>query len=568
MSGVLSTKQKTALPFATRPAAAVRKWLWVVMLMVPVVGLYYARLNRVVGLASDDGWYVLLAQSLATGQGFQLMSSPLTGILPSYPPAFPALLSIFLRLLPAWVESLWMLKFVSVAAMMGVGVSTYVYLVRLRQLSDAIAALLSLTVVLMPAFVFLATSTLMSECVFTLAQLLTVLVVERALQRKEQARAWLWWWAAAMLASGTFLTRSIAVSLLFAVVLYLAKERTYKAALIFSCGSLLFIGPWLYYTRANATAAELKETHGGNIVYGYTDQLWMKYAGISNSGTETVRDLPGRIWRNTYDIATRDFCGMVFPSLLRTSPESGEEIISLGETKMLGGGGMRGVPATAIISSGLCLCALLGFAVTARRRITLTEILIPCSLAVIVIWPWWTFRFVLPLAPFLLYYLAIGLLTIRQSAQKLLRSANATAEWSVVRVLLFCVLGLYAYDHIGYVRSQLQNPESSGWISEYNESMETLEWVRTSLPADAIVASNRPVNIFLHTGRKAVACDQVLENWERWKRVGVRYIVVLVSHGATPLDEQEQTYPVLYRSANGMRVIDLGDPISRPTPQR
>ncbi|MBL8190262.1 MAG: hypothetical protein JNK38_19755, partial [Acidobacteria bacterium] len=47
--------------------------------------IYLLRLDRVVGLFVDDGWYVLLAKSLATGQGYSLINSPSSGILPLYP---------------------------------------------------------------------------------------------------------------------------------------------------------------------------------------------------------------------------------------------------------------------------------------------------------------------------------------------------------------------------------------------------------------------------------------------------------------------------------------------------
>lgn len=539
----------------------------IVFAILLVIGLVYSlRLNQVVGIAGDDAWYVLLARSLATGQGFHLINSPVAGILPSYPPAFSFLLSWLLRCLPLGAENLWLLKLLSIAAMLGIGAATFVYVGRFCRLPLPMAVTTTMTIVLMPAFVFLATSTVMSECVFTLAQLLTVIVVEKALRKGQQSH-WGWWVGAAMLASWTFLTRSIAVSLLVAVVLYLLKERNYKAIVIFTCSTVLLIAPWLLYTRANATLPESKRVHGGNIVYTYGDQIWMKRAGASNSGTETVRDLPARIWHNIRNIAIRDFSGMVLPSLLRDSQESGAETFALGDSDRMGGGDMKGVPATFAVSLSVCLLALIGFTDVVRRRITLAEILLPCSLAVIVIWPWRTFRFVLPLTPFLLHYILVGLMTSAHGVQKLLRRAALTDEWAVPRVFLFCVLALYGYDHLSYIKSQMQHPNSSAWVSEYNESIETLEWVRTHLPSDAIVAASNPARVFLHTGHKGISCEQPLENWETWKRLGVRYMIILESHGSTMLDGQEKSFPVLYRSANDMRVIDLGAPSSRPSPQ-
>ena len=45
-----------------------------------------------------DAWYVMLAKGLAEGRGYQLINAPIEGILPGYPPGFPALLSLVFHL--------------------------------------------------------------------------------------------------------------------------------------------------------------------------------------------------------------------------------------------------------------------------------------------------------------------------------------------------------------------------------------------------------------------------------------------------------------------------------------
>ena len=47
---------------------------------------------------------------------------------------------------------------------------TYLHLVRYRSVPTAVATIVALMAALMPAFVFLATSTVMAEVVFTLGQ--------------------------------------------------------------------------------------------------------------------------------------------------------------------------------------------------------------------------------------------------------------------------------------------------------------------------------------------------------------------------------------------------------------
>src|ERR1700736_4587632 len=119
----------------------------------------------------DDAWYMLLAKAIADGRGYHLISSATTAILPLYPPGFPAILSLVFRASPDFPQNVWWLKSVSIVAMMGVGVLTYVYVDTDRHAPRDISACAAVAVAIVPSFVFLATSTVMSECVFTLAQL-------------------------------------------------------------------------------------------------------------------------------------------------------------------------------------------------------------------------------------------------------------------------------------------------------------------------------------------------------------------------------------------------------------
>src|SRR6188508_2409944 len=103
---------------------------------------YIQRLDRTVGMFVDDAWYVLLAKAIATGHGFTAINSPTPGILPLFPPGFPALLALVFRIAPDFPQNLWLLKSVLIAAMMGVGLVTYWYF-RIRQLPAYLALALA-----------------------------------------------------------------------------------------------------------------------------------------------------------------------------------------------------------------------------------------------------------------------------------------------------------------------------------------------------------------------------------------------------------------------------------------
>ena len=58
-----------------------------------VCAVYLLRLDAAAGLFVDDACYIVLAKSLAQGDGFRLISSATTPILPAFPPGFPMLLA-------------------------------------------------------------------------------------------------------------------------------------------------------------------------------------------------------------------------------------------------------------------------------------------------------------------------------------------------------------------------------------------------------------------------------------------------------------------------------------------
>ena len=185
-----------------------------------VLATYLLRLDQVLGQDQDDAWYTVLAKALATGRGYTLISAPSEGIGAFiYPPAYPGLLSLAWRLWPEFPQNVWLLKSISVTAMLGVTVVCYRYFRGVRESSPSVAAGIALATALNPALVFLATSTTMSECVFTLGQMLTVLMIERAVRTTKTGHVWLYLAIGGVLASLTWLTRAIGATLTMGICL-------------------------------------------------------------------------------------------------------------------------------------------------------------------------------------------------------------------------------------------------------------------------------------------------------------------------------------------------------------
>lgn len=527
------------------------RW-WVVgvgVVMVLALAIYLLRLDRVVGLFVDDAWYVLLAQALATGQGYQLINSPSPGILPSYPPVYPFLLSLAYRLSPSFPDNLLLLKAVSVLAMLGVGALSFRHFRRDRQWTPWLSLVTALAVTLAPSLVFLATSSAMSECVYMLFQLLAVVLIETSRRADEGKRAWLYAALGGAAAATAFLTRSIGLAVIGAGLVYLLKERRWRAAGAFAATALLLAAPWLIYSRLHKTTPAQRQEQAGMIVLPYDVQFWQRRAGDASSGTIRAGDLPTRMWNNALMVVSNNPARLFTPSFYRSAKLSGEEVLEKGsETKLL-----------ALLFSALIL---LGLALTCYRRPTAAEFTVAFTFLIAIVWPWDPYRFMLPLAPFLFFYLLEGLRALREFAQQKMETRAPKPAWTMMTVTVGLVLALYLFDHAAYWRAR-NDPtpaEYLPWQAIFDEHKAALDWLREKTPADAAIVSENPALVYLYTGRKTMAGERAEERWEDWKRHNVRYMARLSVYQIPDPGLADGRFNQAYRSKGPLklRVVDFG----------
>ena len=346
--------------------------------------IYLLRLDRVVGLVVDDAWYVQLGKGLASGKGYTLINSPSPGIVPFYPPAFPMLLSLVFRLSPDFPSNIWLLKSVSIAAMLGVGLVAFYYFFRQRALPFYLSLGIAVATIFYPALVFLATSTVMSECFFTLVLLLAMVVIERGVSVETRSAAWRYSLIGGVLASLSFLTRSVAVGLIIAAIVYFLKKRLTRSALMFGGVVVLLTGPWILYTGSHAPTDQQRAEQSGNIVQSYKAQFWQRTAGQPAFGTITLGDIPERVWNNVSEIVKYDVGAIAAYPLFRPL-EPGLSVRIDKEAR--------------VFSLLLSLLAVLGWVSIIRERMTLVELTVPLTLLITVAWGLGAISFALTIGP-------------------------------------------------------------------------------------------------------------------------------------------------------------------------
>jgi hypothetical protein len=461
--------------------------------------IYALRIDEAAGLIIDDAWYIVLAKALANGEGFRLISSATSQILPTVPPGFPALLAPVFFLNPSFPDNLVWLKLVSILAMGVVGVACYVDFTRHRDVAPAPALALSVTVVLTPSLVFLATSTVMAECVFLCLQLLGVIAIERAVRAPvAEGRAAV---VAGVVAAATYLVRVTGLGLIAAGFAYFLVRRRYKQAAQFAAVVTLATLPWQLYAQANEPTIEERIAHGGTIAYPYTQLIAMDRPG--NRVWMAAGDRLRRAGTNIAGVATRDIGALVMPVLYRGPTESGQEVVSVGRP---GRGSMGGAAGT--MAASLLFIALIALGIVRSRDwLSLPALLILTTVAMVGAVGSMTFRYVVPLAPFVLLYFWRGL-----------------ANPGIARIGLSCVLGLHLLDHAGYVESRARG--ASNWLADAAEVEEVLSWLNGTAREGAVAATNPPL-VYLRTGRKTIYLIEADKNWDTWLNLGIRHLAAL-----------------------------------------
>jgi hypothetical protein len=343
--------------------------------------------------------------------------------------------------------------------------------------------------------------------------------------------------------------------MLAAVVLYLLKKRLIKPAIIFVVVVAAITGPWVIYSRMHApTPAQMNEVNN-YIVVPYTKQFWQNIAGFEVYGETTAGQLPARTLGKAWEIfgtnVGRMFIAPVFEAL--TATQSWIE--------QTGNAGL-------ILSLLLSLLTIIGFIHAARRDATLAEYVIFFSFLLIVIWPGELFRQVLPLLPFLLFYLMLSVEAIHGFYPGLKSLALPDTRLKVMGALVGVILAVNLYGNAAYLiklsGSLLERPVT---IRIFEENEDLLKWVRERVPNDGAIATSNPPLVYLLTGRKSVGSDNPAKYWETWNQLGVRYLV-RTQYALRPVqnDAAEATYKTLYRQRGelNLRVVELGPPPARP----
>jgi hypothetical protein len=401
----------------------------------------------------DDGLLFVSAESLATGQGFRILSLPEQPAQTKYPVLYPLFLSIAWRIHPNFPQNLivataldWMLIVLCLAL-------AWLFYRQEKLPAWPLTALLAFS----PYLILFGTRTF-TEVFFTCWLLATFLLASR----ESLAMAVL----AGMCAGCAYLSRTAGLPLVVAVPAWYLWKRDRSRAIAFAAAMLPFILLWMLWSRSH-----LLPTSDPTLIY-YTD--YFKYERL-NVGWDNIHLV---IWHNIDELLYRAGV-LALPGL-----------IDLKIMRIL----------TQVVAVGM----ISGIVRLARRGVAVPYALFAgLSSAILLVWHGIDERLLLPLFPLLI----AGLFTelehlfamIGQARRHKDRSQRIMAGVFATAVLLLCAIALaaqlyltfFAIDNVAATDRQklVARRQAYAWISQH-------------VPTGAAILSNDDPLLYLYTGHR------------------------------------------------------------------
>jgi|GEM_PF-963997 len=463
-----------------------------------VAGLLYCQATTPTrfGAYHDDGIYVTTAKSLATGDGYRIISLPYEPAQTKYPPFYPFLLSLIWRVYPSFPRNLTAMTMLSIIATMGFLAIAWRYLIKLDYATQWHALIVVAMTALNWRTMILATS-VYSEILFALLAVAALHLTEK---HDRAANSSLTGVFAGIVIGLAFLTRTSGIALLISAAAYYAIRRQWKKAVAPIVVASLFVIGWVVWCSVNKTSAQ-----GVNVAY-YTS-----YVGHLN---QVVADLQAQSGSSRLavlaDMAVQNFVGGILISV---------PLVSTG----LSYNAFTGLGSFAI-SAGICAAFLslvllaTGFGRTVAKRIRLLHIYVAACLGLYLFWlPDVSYdRFLMPLLPFLLLFLVSELGVLALLARKGIQSGKTAGKISgvLISLVLILVLGVTIYGHGSGMYSSFLSLRTSA--ARAADDARAISWINENAESSDVLVCYRDPKYFLYTGHKAVRSFPMTEGftWE------------------------------------------------------
>jgi hypothetical protein len=440
---------------------------WAIAAVV-IATLWFVHRDFPVGIAQDDGLYVILAKALATGQGLRFINLPGAPAGVHYPPGYPSFLAVLWHFASTFDARLHLFAMANIALLGAAAAGTFL-LARRAGMARRGAAICALAGFLMPPALWMGTA-LLSEPLWLALGIPWLLWAEAAVDdpRSTRPRTWI---GLGLTAGMIALVRTQSTTLVMGLAAILVIRRQWKPALIVLAAVAVMLLPWQLWVAHQSQVPPVLATKYG--VYG----AWLSDAFRAQG----MRLLSATLARN---------------------------IVSVGAIL----GSMFGPAGASWIGVVLLIAPMIAGLRRLARRAPVTLVMMLAHGAIIVALPFEPRRYVWTSWPFVVLWIAAGIAELHAYVAAVGRASRVRGE-SAPRF----VRAMVRLDTSLLIAGAALTTGVMAWTGAYRGIAEgqarrivaTVEWVRGHAAPGALVATEDETAVYLYTGRRALPTTSV-----------------------------------------------------------
>lgn len=494
---------------------AEKNWLKILWAPVALLIIYavarYNIFDEKIYMGGDNFFYYYLAKALATGQGFTDIFSANNTPHNHFPPGYPFIMSLFMRLGFSGIPFFSMLN-----GFIGAAIVIITYFLTLNITgSKKLGFTVGFFLALCPPFLGFSLTT-MSEIPSILFTIIALLLMSRDKATNPFYRDVNFWVILGCIIT-VYYVRSSSVALLPAAVIFYLMRRKWLHAAMTVAGFILSVIPWIIRTK----------NLGGNS---YIKQFLLKNPYDATLGPATFDDYLARITTNAQAYISMELPGSIMKQFF---PDTTADRVT----------------------SGYWLCGLIMLALIIYGLVRLIKkqpglvFYFLGAGAILLIWPsvWTGVRFMVPVIPFILLLLFFSIDDLMK---------RLTAKFSIPwNPMVLCLAGLL---FMISPLSTMAETASDPYEANYQHFFDAAEWAKNNLPDTVVIASRKPEIFYYFSERRSVGylhdtdSKKLLQNLESNR---VRYVIVdQLGFSSTPrylvpaIQKNEARFKILYQT--------------------
>jgi hypothetical protein len=563
------SKPRPASPTRSALSAVCRRYWDFALFGVLAVVLWLPRLGGPIDLRWDAGVYYVLGTSLATGQGYRILSEPGSPKALQYPPLLPRAVALVERALGStnpevvapWLRKLYCLLFMAYA------VSTLALAKRYLAVSLATAAV---ALVLLQVNTLFLSDLLFTELPFGLISVIFVLVAGGKIM---ESRPWVREALSFLVAAAGFLLRTAGLALLVAWVAEAMVRRRWKLALTRASLSLVPVFAWqAYVTHVRGSyeyahpAYEYQRAPYQFYNVSYAENVGMADLQHPDSQQSRAKAFAAKVKVNALHLIKG------LGEAVSTSEGYWRQCLSLAQQKLIGG---QFIPVSIVLIpiAFYSLLVFAGIACLFRSEACLMFLVIVISLGLICMTPWpgQFQRYLMPVTPFLAIAAMLAVSQLLSITGHLVSGRSSHVARQILiggAVVLPLLLETFTASEIFRLRKQQgaafvagQGPVGPHFF--YHELLwrgweEAVAWIDKHSAPDSIIATPASHLCYLRTGRHAVSPPveaNPLRASNLLKSVPVSYVIVDRGY-KLPAVEQDSVSWHLIQSFDGTKLYE------------